>query len=286
MSVPRSWPRPRSERQAERKASLRTARVRRLSDFHVLRYVPGSSPLHRAWAGTKMLALAACSIGLLVWPTWKATGIVAALLLAGVLVARLPRGILPRLPRWVLLFVLVSFLLALASGGKPAVRLGSVTLGFAGVEKWALFSLIGIEVLALAALVSWTTPLADLSPALGRLTRPLRLVGVPVDELVGAVALSIRCLPLLLEEARILSAARRSRRPAGSRDVRSYSREAEEVMFAALSNALRRSRELAEAIEARGGIPTVAPETHGFRLLDATALALACLALAGMGLLH
>jgi energy-coupling factor transporter transmembrane protein EcfT len=273
------------ERPSARKASSRLARTRRLSDFHVLRYVPGSSPLHRAWAGTKMLGLAGCSIGLLIWPTWKAAGLVAALLLLAFLVAKLPRGLVPRLPRWVFLVLGVSFLLALAAGGPPEVHAG-VRLGFGGVDKWALFSLIGLEVLALAALVSWTTQLADLAPALGRLAGPLRRLRVPVDEILGAIALSIRCLPLLLEEARILSAARRSRRPAGKRDIRSYSREAEEVMFAAVANALRRSRELAEAIEARGGVPTVAGETHRLRRIDLAALALAAAAVTGMGLLH
>jgi len=274
------------ERRAARRASSRLARARRLSDFNVLRYVPGSSPLHRAWAGTKLLALTACSVGLLLWPTWRAAGLVAVLLLVAFLVARLPRGLVPRLPRWVFVVLAVSFVLALVSGGRPKVHVGHVVVGFGGVDKWALFSLIGLEVLALAALVSWTTPLADLAPALGRLTAPFRRLRVPVDELIGAIALSIRCLPLLLEEARILAAARRSRRPAGRRDARSYSREAEEIMFAALANALRRSRELAEAIEARGGVPTVAPETHPFRRLDLVALLLAAVAVAGMGLLH
>lgn len=275
-----------SKRRGGRRTSSRVARARRLSDFHVLRYVPGSSPLHRAWAGTKLLALTACSVGLVLWPTWAAVGLAAVLLLLGFLVARLPRGLVPRLPRWVFVVLAVSFLLALVSGGRPQARVGGVVLGFGGVDKWALFSLIGVEVLALAALVSWTTPLADLAPALGRLSAPLRRLRVPVDELVGAIALSIRCLPLLLEEARVVSAARRSRLPQGRRDARSYAREAEEIMFAALSNALRRSRELAEAIEARGGVPTVTPETHPIGGGDVLALAIAAVAVAGMGFLH
>ena len=126
--------------------------------------------------------------------------------------------------------------------------------------------------LAGAALLGWTTPLADLSPALGRLLGPLRRVRLPVDELVGAIALSIRCLPLLLEEVRVLRAARRARRPAGARSFKELGDEAVEMVFGALANAIRRAREMAEAIEARGGVPTVAPETHPFARVDVFAL--------------
>jgi energy-coupling factor transport system permease protein len=266
--------------------SQRWRSARRLSDFHVLRYVPGSSALHRMWAGTKILALTASSIGLVLWPSWKVAGVAAVLLLAGFGTAKLPRGIVPRIPRWIFLVVLVSFLLALGSGGSPTVKVGHVALGFGGVDRWALFASIGLEVLAFAGLVSWTTQLADLAPALGRLTRPLGILRLPVDEMIGATALAIRCLPLLLEEARIQSAARRSRRPATRRDFRSYSREAEEVMFAALSNALRRSREMAEAIEARGGVPTLARETRRLKSPDVVALALTACAFAAMAVLR
>ena len=32
---------------------------------------PGTSPIHRMWAGTKLVALGVLSIGLLLWPTWR-----------------------------------------------------------------------------------------------------------------------------------------------------------------------------------------------------------------------
>ncbi len=109
---------------------------------------------------------------------------------------------------------------------------------------------------------------------------------MPVDELVGAIALSIRCLPLLLEEARVLRAARRSRRPAEPRSLKELSEEGVESVFGALANAIRRAREIAEAIEARGGVPTVAPENHAFARVDAVALSLAAAAVAAMAILR
>lgn len=251
-----------------------------------MRFVPGSSPLHRMWAGTKLVSLGALSIGLLLWPSWQSIGIMGALLLVVFLAARLPRGISPRLPWWLAGVILVGALLALVSGGPPDVHVASLKIGLGGLGNFGRFTMVGVDVLAAAALLGWTTPLADLSPALGRLLGPLRRLRVPVDELVGAIALSIRCLPLLLEEARVLRAARRARRPANPRTLRELGDEAVEGVFGALANAIRRAREIAEAIEARGGVPTPSPETHPFRRVDTTTLALCALGVAAMAVLR
>ncbi len=266
--------------------SRRRARNLQLNEIHVVRFVPGTSPLHRMWAGTKLVALGLLSIALLVWPSWKSIGIVGALVLVAFLAARLPRGISPRLPWWLGGFLVAGAVFALVSGGPPEVHLGSLRVGLGGLGNFTRFSMVGVDVLAGAALLGWTTPLADLSPALGRLLGPLRHVRVPVEELVGAIALSIRCLPLLLEEARVLRAARRARRPANPRSFRELGDEAVEVVFGALANAIRRAGEIAEAIEARGGVPTVAPETHPFARIDALTLAVSAMAVATMAVLR
>lgn len=266
--------------------SRKRARDLQLNEIHVVRFVPGTSPLHRMWAGTKLVALGALSISLLLWPSWKSIGIVGALVLIAFLVARLPRGISPKLPWWLGGILVAGAVIALASGGKPDVAVGSLKFGAGGISNFARFFLVGVDVLASAALLGWTTPLADLSPALGRLLGPLRHLRVPVDELVGAIALSIRCLPLLLEEARVLRAARRARRPATPRSFKELGDESVEVVFGALANAIRRARDIAEAIEARGGVPTVAPEAHGLARVDAFAFVVGALAVSAMAVLR
>ncbi len=252
----------------------------------MLRYVPGSSVVHRLWAGTKLVVLAGVSVALLLWPTWAAAGLTGALLLSGLLAARLPRGVAPHVPRWIWAFVLLGALLALAASGKPYVHLGALKIGLNGLDVWALFATIAVEFLGLAALIGWTSPLADLAPALSRLASPLRRVRLPVDELIGVIALSIRCLPLLLDEARVLSAARRSRRSGARAGGRELLKDAEELLFSALSSALRRSREMAEAIEARGGVPTVAVESHRLQVADLVVLVVATLLVTAMALLR
>jgi energy-coupling factor transporter transmembrane protein EcfT len=257
-----------------------------LTEIHLLRYVPHPGPIHRLWAGTKLIVLTLLSVGVLLWPGWRTVGIVGVVLLIAYLAARLPRGIVPRIPKSLVVVVGIWGVLTLVAGGPPIAHLGPIRLGLGGFFSWVRLMLVGIELLFAAALLGWTTPLADLSPAFGRLFGPLRHLKVPVDELVGAIALAIRCLPLLFEEVRVLRAARIARRPATPRTLQELGDEAVETIFGALANAIRRARELAEAIEARGGVPTVVSETHALRRADALAFAVGLVALVGIGLLR
>jgi energy-coupling factor transporter transmembrane protein EcfT len=77
-----------------------------------------------------------------------------------------------------------------------------------------------------------------------------------------------------------------SGRPASPRSFKELGDESVEVVFGALANAIRRAREIAEAIEARGGVPTVAPETHPFARVDALALVISAMAVAAMAVLR
>ncbi len=264
----------------------RGSRRGQLSDLHVFRYVPADSPVHRSWAGTKICAIVVLTLGLLLWPTWAAGGLALVVVLVGALVSRIPRGVAPRVPLWIWLFLLVGAVIALLAGGGELVVLGPLRLRVGGLDEWARFSLIALDLLLFAALMSWTTQLADLAPALGRLGRPLRRLGVPVDEIVGAIALAIRCLPLLLEETRMLLAARRTRLPETPRSWKDRSLAAEQLFMAGLQSSLRRARELAEAIEARGGKMSSLGETHELGLADLFTVALVLATTAGMALLR
>ena len=72
--------------------SRKRARDLQLNEIHVVRFVPGTSPLHRMWAGTKLVALGALSISLLLWPSWKSIGIVGPLVLIAFFVSASAKG--------------------------------------------------------------------------------------------------------------------------------------------------------------------------------------------------
>jgi energy-coupling factor transporter transmembrane protein EcfT len=237
-----------------------------VSDVNLLRYVPVESPLHRMWAGTKLLAASALIMMIAERPTWIGIALMAALLLGAMAAARIPAGALPRLPRWFWIGIAISGGLTALGGDKPYVTLFGTRLGLGGAEAFTLFTLIFFEVVLTAALLGWTTQMADVGPALRVVLAPLRIVRFPVDEMVLTIGLSLRCLPLLFEEWRVVAAARRMRAQSQT-GKRHYVQEGHDLLVTALVSAVRRAREMAEAMDARGGpAPVPRPKVHLHRV--------------------
>jgi energy-coupling factor transport system permease protein len=158
-------------------------------------------------------------------------------------------------------------------GPSPHRHVLGLSISVTALDQWARLLLVGVELLALAAVVAWTTRLGDLAPAIRTLLRPFRVLRLPVDELTVAVALCVRCFPLLAEELRILLAARRLRPELRGIGVRAMMREPVDLLVAATTVCLRRSRELADAIEARGGFGMVSNAERRARRPDYLVLA-------------
>jgi energy-coupling factor transporter transmembrane protein EcfT len=253
-------------------------RTRRDTELRFLRYLPGNTVVHRLWAGTKIVAVGAVSLALSLRPTWRALAIVGAVVVVTLAAARIPRGATPRIPSWIIGVLIWGGIVSIVWGPKPYRHVFGISISVTAADQWSRLLLVGIELLVLAAVVAWTTRLGDLAPAIGKLLRPFRVLRVPVDELTVAVALCVRCFPLLAEELRVLIAARRLRPELREGGVKAMMREPVDLLVAATTVCLRRSRELADAIEARGGFGVVSEDESRPRLLDYAVLAaIACL---------
>ncbi|MDQ6617086.1 MAG: energy-coupling factor transporter transmembrane protein EcfT [Actinomycetota bacterium] len=243
----------------------------------LLRPIPGTTPVHRLWAGTKLVAVATIALMLFLAPTWPAIALAAGLVIVGGGAARIPGGALPRLPRWLWIGFVLGAFLTLRSSAHPIGHVAGIAFSWGGLEQWARITALSVVVFAAAALMSWTTPLAEVAPALARLGTPLRWLRLPVDEWAASIALSIRCLPLLIEEVRTLVAARRLRpssRIAGEPRMSWVVRESQDLLFTTLAVSLRRATELGEAMEARGGFGAVSDSTSRLTWRDAVAVVL------------
>lgn len=249
-------------RTAPRAARRRGATV---SEVNLFRYVPVESRVHRLWPGTKISALVAVGIAVSLRPTWAGEAIVLGFLALGMVLARVPIGAVPRFPRWFWIGIAITAISPALSGGSPFIHLGHVKLGLGGFDEWARFTLLVVVIIGSTALVGWTTRAADVAPALATLAFPARLVRIPVDELVVVVALGVRCLPLLIDELRTLWAARRVRNPPEPESFKEIVREVQDILVTALVSSTRRAREMADAIDARGGTGSAIHSTPRWR---------------------
>jgi energy-coupling factor transport system permease protein len=222
-----------------------------LADLTVLRHVPGSSVVHRLGALSKIVVLASLTIALAARASWWAVAVAGGVAIGGFVLARLPLGVLPRPPRVLWWALGASAALAVVAGGEPEVDLLGVELGLGGLEAFLRFLALTVVVLGLAGLVGWTTPAADLTPAIATILRPFRRLGLPVEELVAALALAVRVLPMLIDELRTVALVLRQRDPD---DRRSVTAVLLDVMATVVTVSVRRAGELGDALVARGGI--------------------------------
>jgi energy-coupling factor transport system permease protein len=223
----------------------------------LLRPVPGDTVIHRLWAGTKLISVAGIGVVLTFYPGWVPIGLVAALILTSARLAHISRGTLPSIPRWLWVLLFIGGATAALAGGSPVIDLGSVELGLGGLLTFLRITAVSIVLLGLGAMVSWTTNVAEIAPAVATLTRPLRWLRIPVDDWAVALALALRAFPMLIDEFRVLYAARRLRPkqvPTTRRQRRRrWALEVVDILAAGITVALRRADEMGDAITARGG---------------------------------
>jgi energy-coupling factor transport system permease protein len=164
------------------------------------------------------------------------------------------------------------------AGGSPTIHLAGVPIGLGGLLNFLRVTTLSFVLLGLGAMVSWTTNVAEIAPAVATLGRPLRWLRVPIDEWAATIALALRAFPMLIDEFRVLYAARRLRpkRVADTRRARRRRRALEvvDLLTAALTVTLRRADEMGDAITARGGIGQISAMPSRPKQADWIALAI------------
>ena len=192
-------------------------------------YLPGRTPIHRAPAGGKFLALLAFILAstVLVDTPLAAAGWLGAVA-AGYAAARVP--------------------LRTAVGQTAPVLPVLLVLGaFQWWQRGLDFALTTVIVLlasvAAAALLTLTTTISELMGAIEKGLSPFGRFGLPVETISLAVSLTIRLIPLQLATVTEVLAARKARGAGFS--VTAFGTPV-------LIRSIRRARLLAEALIARG----------------------------------
>lgn len=242
----------------------------------LLRPVPGDSAVHRLWAGTKLLVVAGIGVLLTFYPGWVPIAAVGVLVVVAGRIAHVPRGVLPSVPGWLWFLLFLGGLTATFAGGDPVIGLGSVEVGLGGLFNFLRITTLSIVLLGLGAMVSWTTNVAEIAPAVATLGTPLRKLRIPVDEWAVSLALALRAFPMLIDEFRVLYAARRLRPKEVLTSRRARRRrwliEVIDMLAAAITVALRRADEMGDAITARGGAGQISAAPSRPKAIDWWAL--------------
>lgn len=192
-------------------------------------YRAGDSPVHRLPAGAKLLVLGSLIAVMSVFVDTPLRVVVATAGVAGVFaVSGIGGRTLVAQLRPVLWVVLVIF---------------GFQLVFTDWRRALVVCAVLLLSVALAVVVTATTRTTDILDALTGALRPLARLGVPVDQVALALALTLRSIPLMVETVRQVEEARRARGLRFSARV---------VVAPIVVSALRIADGFAEALVARG----------------------------------
>ena len=219
----------------------------------VLRHLDIESAIHRLWAGTKILWVPIVGTTIAFRLEWITVGIGWAIVCALFWLSRLPRGVVPRPPKLMWIMVGISFGLAAISSDTPKVSFVSI----GAMLDLAKFIAFAWMMTAFALLIGWTTQLNDIAAALNRLLRPFRRLRLPVDEIGNVLTIAVRTVPLLIDEVRVIVAARRLR-PQDTKQP--YIDQGADIAVALVVSTFRRAGDMARTLTARGGVRTPPPD--------------------------
>ena len=191
-------------------------------------YQPGSSVLHRLPAGWKLLGLLLAIIGVVLLTAPWQLGVTALVAAGGFALARIPAR-----TAWAQLWPMRWFILLIAV----------FQVIVAGPERALMVCGTLVLTVALAALVTLTTRVTEMLDVCQRMLGPLRRFGVDPDRAGLVLALTIRCIPLMVEIVGAVSQARKAR--GASFSIRA-------LVVPAVVRALRRADAIGDALTARG----------------------------------
>lgn len=191
-------------------------------------YRPGSTVLHRLPAGAKLIALAVGTSALVAGRSPEAVAVAAVVLVAGLVLARVPLGVAAQQVwplRW---FVVALVPFQLWAGGWRAVVVVVGTM---------------LAAVLAAALLTLTTRVQDVLDAVTAALRPARRLGVDPERVALVLALTIRSAPLLVATFAEVSEARRAR---------GLERSPRALLVPLVIRSIRHAHLLGEALTARG----------------------------------
>ncbi len=178
-------------------------------------YYPANSPIHKMDARVKLLLTLLFVVGIFFIKSYFGFMLTAVLLLAIILIARLPMISVLKSVRGVLLVVLFTAVINLFLGGENGTEVlwqwKFLTITEQSVDTTIKLVLRLVLLISGATLLSLTTTPVELADGVESLLSPLKLIRVPVRDIAMIMSIALRFIPTLFEETNKIVSAQKSR---------------------------------------------------------------------------
>jgi len=226
-----------------------------LDNINIGQYVPTDSVIHRLDPRTKLiitlgimiLTVATTDLRIYLW--------IALFLVFFAAISKIPLPYFFRNLKSFFWLFLLTFLLHIFFAPKEStkyINLGFIKLNQLGLLNGLIYSIRLAIFIFSAAFLSLTTQAVELTDAVFKSFAPLKRIKFPVEELSLITMISLRFIPLLLEEAITLKKAQISRGATFGGGLIKRTKKSLPLLVPLFISSFRKADELALALDARG----------------------------------
>lgn len=224
-----------------------------ISDITIGQYFPGNSIVHKLDPRMKIILIFLLIVSIFICKNIAGLGAIILFSVILVLISKIPfKTILKSIKPLVVIIILTAVLNIFYGKGDALVQLGKLKITADGIETAVFMAVRIITLVVISSLLTYTTSPTELTDALERLLKPLKLIKIDVHSIAMTMTIALRFIPTLIEEIEKIMSAQKSR----GADLESGSlihraKALIPVLIPLFVSAFRRAGELAYAMECR-----------------------------------
>lgn len=258
-----------------------------LSDITIGQFFPGNSIIHRLDARVKIILLTAIIILIFVTYNFVSLAVAAFAVLAVVLLTKVPLRLYIKGMKAIIFIVLFTSILNLLYGqGDPIWQFGFLKITWSGINNAVFVTIRIFALILISCVLTYTTSPTDLTDALERIMKPLKIFHIKVHEIAMMMTIALRFIPTLLEETEKIMNAQKAR--GADMESGGFVKKIKAlipILIPLFISAFRRAYDLAVAMECRcyrGGDGRTKMKIMHAGKTDALAVVFCCLLYAGV----
>lgn len=226
-------------------------------DITLGQYFPGKSPIHRLDPRVKIALTFVYIIFIFIASNFESLLLMAALIFTILLLSGVPLKQYFKSLKAILFVVVFTSVLNLFYGTGRVVWHGAGILGFmqitiGGISNAIFITIRIISLILFSSVLTFTTSPTELTDALERIMKPLKVFHVRVHEIAMMMTIALRFVPTLLEETdKIMSAQKARGADMESGGLMQRVKALIPILIPLFVSSFRRAYDLAMAMECR-----------------------------------
>ena len=183
-----------------------------IRDVTLGQFMPGKGVIHRMDPRVKIVLLIAFIVFIFCTFNFFALGVCTAAIITAIVLSDVPFKMYLKSLKVIIVIILITSLLNIFYGtGDPIFQLGFLKITLAGVYRAIFVSVRIVCLILISSCLTFTTSPTDLTDAIERLMKPLKVFHIKVHEIAMMMTIALRFVPTLLEETDKIMSAQKAR---------------------------------------------------------------------------